>query len=169
MEWITAVLGALIAVLGMQVFHWRTLAKLGARVHSLELAIEELQNPEEEDLESYGRQGMDIAEYRDLLTQAPPELTPLPVVRHMTVPALLNLLPRKGIRLQPSLDGMGLKVTASYRCMEDYKHDVGEDLHQDMKQLVANTGPDWELTSIHNMALMQYEFRIMNHGGGVHE
>jgi hypothetical protein len=171
MEWITALLGGLIGALISQLLYWRTLAGLNRRVAALEEAVRDLREPEEE-LEPYGQQCVDLNdEYRALLTEAPPlpEVTPLPVVRHMTVPGLLNLLPRQGIRVQPSLDGMGLKVVASYYCMERYKADVGESLEFDMKRLVANTGPDWELSVYHRAELMQYEFRILKHDGVVHE
>jgi hypothetical protein len=165
MEWITAVLGALVAVLAMQVIHWRTVAGLGARVRSLELAVADLQEDEPGD-ESYGKQCVDLYdEYRNLLIEAPPAMdTHLPVVRHLTVPALLSLLPRKGIRIQPALDGMGMKVVASYFCVERYRTEIGQDLELDMRELVKNTGPEWELSTVHNEALMQYEFRIQNLG-----
>lgn len=196
MEWISAVLGALVAVLGMQLWHWRTMAKLGARVRKLELAIEELQNPEDgEDFGDYGQQCMDLSdEWRkygegqgpavvvpavmtlpDRYQPAPNVFEsavlmnrPLPVVRHMSVPGLIALLPRKGIRIQPALDGLGLKVVASYFCMENYKSSVGESLEFDMKQVAENTGPEWELTVVHNAEMMQYEFRFLKHDGVVH-
>lgn len=180
MEWITAVLGALIAVLAMQLHNWRTMAKLSARIQNLERTLEELQEPDEPPVVDHGQQCTDLSdEYRNMLTKSsynnllPKQVrdmdTPLPVIRHMTVPALLNLLPRKGIRVQPSLDGMGIKVVASYFCHERYRREIGADLDQDMKELVANTGPGWELAVFHNEEMMQYEYRILNHDGGVHE
>lgn len=183
MEWISAILGALVAVLGMQLWHWRTLAKLAARVRNLELAMEKLQRDEEqdEDGEPFGRQCVDLSdEYLEKtfgggISTAPApitmtqEYTDLPVIRHMTVPGLVTLLPRKSIRLQPSLDGMGLKVVATYWCAARYREQIGVDLHEDMEQVAKNTGPEWELTIFDNAAYQRYEYRLLKHDGIVHE
>jgi hypothetical protein len=179
MEWITALLGGLIGALISQLLYWRTIAGLNRRVSALEEAVRDLREPEEE-LEPYGQQCVDLnEEYRQLLT-APTKASllteearemdrPLPVIRYLSVHGLLNLLPRKGIRLQPSLDGLGLKIVASYGCMERYKADTGESLEFDMKRVAENTSPDWELSVYHRAELMQYEFRILKHDGVVHE
>jgi hypothetical protein len=171
MEWITSLLGAVIGVLVAHLFHWRTLANLTRRVNLLENSVRELQAAGEDD-EPYGQQCMDLnEEWQSIAAVATkprveqyvdPAHTPLPVIRHMTVGGLLNLLPRRGVHLVPSLDGQGLKITATYHAMDHYKHDVGTDLAEDMKELVRNTGPVWELHTYDQPELMRYEFRVAN-------
>jgi hypothetical protein len=173
MEWITGVLGAVIGVLVAHLFHWRTLANLTRRVNLLEHAVEGLKQ-ETEEHEGYGDQCADLSdEYLARLFDGPaiktaiepvvlaPAHTPLPVIRHLTVGGLLNLLPRRGVRIVPTMDGEGLKITATYRAMEEYKATHGS-LEHDMAELVKNSGPVWELHVYNREELMQYEFRIAN-------
>lgn len=171
MEWITAVLGALVAVLAIQAIHWRKVADLQRRIRNLEAAVADIRDEgPTEDTVDYGPQCVDLSDEwakarfadEDLeLVDPEPYLRtntplPLPNLRGKTQPEALSLLRNSlGVMvLEEEPPRFGISYTMASRYLFSYRREVLNDLRD-----IFYHG-EHELTSYNRPELERYEIVI---------